>query len=237
MPNGCGKVTAVIVAAGKGQRLGQDKMLLPLHGKPVLAWTVDAFEACPLVDEIVVVASEANAEAASDLRARLGWKKVARIVLGGPTRHESVRNGLAETAGADWVLIHDGARPFVDDEIIARGLEAARSTGAALAAVPVKDTIKVVGAGRAVLSTPDRETLWAAQTPQVFRRDLLWEAHQKVTTPATDDASLLEQLGHPVLVFLGSYDNLKVTTPEDVELAQLVAARRVTYRGLEANGR
>ena len=221
-----GGAVAVIVAAGKSQRLGQDKLLIPLEGVPLLAWTVEVFEASPLVDRVVLVVNETNRAAVESLRQRRGWTKADWLVLGGPNRQDSVRNGLAETDGCQWVLIHDGARPFVDEDIIRAGLTAVEATGAAIAAVPVKDTIKVVDANRRIVETPVRDALWAAQTPQVFRRSLIWEAYQRVSGPVTDDASLLEQLGHTVVVFPGSYENLKVTTPEDVELARLIAARR-----------
>jgi len=226
MPFRSERVAAVVVAAGRSQRLGQDKTLLRLGGKPLLTWSVETLEASPLVDAIVLVVAESNQEAACRMATERGWTKLIDIVRGGASRSESVRHGLAKTEGYQWVLIHDAARPFLDQEMIERGLVAATETGAALAAVPVKDTIKVVSPDKRVLDTPPREALWAAQTPQIFRRDLIWQAHQQATGPATDDAYLLEARGQPVLIFFGSYENLKVTTPDDVELARAIAARR-----------
>jgi 2-C-methyl-D-erythritol 4-phosphate cytidylyltransferase len=124
------------------------------------------------------------------------------------------------------VLIHDGVRPFVDSSLIAAGLEAARQYGAAVAAVPVKDTIKVVNADRLVRNTPQRDLLWAAQTPQVFRIDVIQAAYRDAFGDVTDDAMLLERLGQPVKVYQGSYDNIKITTPEDLEMAECILRRR-----------
>jgi 2-C-methyl-D-erythritol 4-phosphate cytidylyltransferase len=130
---------------------------------------------------------------------------------------------LGET---EWTVVHDGARPCVDGAMIETGLREARDTGAAVAAVPVKDTIKAVGTGRVVTETLDREGLWLIQTPQVFRTDLLTAAHEEVSEDVTDDASMLERCGHAVKVFMGSYDNVKVTVPEDVSIVEAVLRGR-----------
>ncbi|MBM3944622.1 MAG: 2-C-methyl-D-erythritol 4-phosphate cytidylyltransferase, partial [SAR202 cluster bacterium] len=139
---------------------------------------------------------------------------------------DSVRNGLAAVTESDWVVIHDGARPCVDTATLERGLAAARETGAAIAAVPVKDTIKVVDSRNTVVTTPSRDTLWAVQTPQVFRTRLLIEAHDAVRDDVTDDASMVERNGGVVKVFMGSYDNIKVTTPEDLAIAEAFLSRK-----------
>jgi 2-C-methyl-D-erythritol 4-phosphate cytidylyltransferase len=144
-----------------------------------------------------------------------------------------VRLGLERLPQCDWVIVHDGARPLLDGETITSGLEAARSTGAAVAAVPVKDTIKMADAHGVVTRTVERDRLWAVQTPQVFRRQLLADAHRSITRDVTDDASMAELIGVSVKVFMGSYDNLKVTTPDDLVVARSILSdrRRVAQGG------
>jgi 2-C-methyl-D-erythritol 4-phosphate cytidylyltransferase len=139
-----------------------------------------------------------------------------------------VRAGLEALSPCSWVVVHDGARPCFDHALLRRGLDAARHTGAAVAGVPVKDTIKVISPDNMVSETPPRDTLWAAQTPQIFRYDLLLEAHRNCHQDVTDDAAMVELLGHPVQMFLGSYENLKVTTPEDLTIMEaLLRAAKV----------
>jgi 2-C-methyl-D-erythritol 4-phosphate cytidylyltransferase len=137
-----------------------------------------------------------------------------------------VQQGLDRVKDSLWVLIHDGVRPFIDNDMVAAGLEAAKEYGAAVAAVPVKDTIKVVNADHLVRNTPRRETLWAAQTPQVFRTDVIRAAYRDAFGEITDDAMLLERLGQSVKVYQGSYENIKITTPEDLDLAECILKRR-----------
>jgi 2-C-methyl-D-erythritol 4-phosphate cytidylyltransferase len=134
--------------------------------------------------------------------------------------------GLEKLSGCHWIMVHDGARPCVDPYIIDRGLDAARNGGATVAAVPVKDTVKTVSSEMVVESTLKRDSLWAVQTPQVFRRELLADAHQRCERNVTDDAAMVEKIGHQVTVFMGSYDNLKVTTPEDLTLAEAILRNR-----------
>lgn len=221
------RVAAIIVAAGAGVRMGGiDKLFTELGGIPLLARTIAAFDASPLVDEIVLVTSESNLDRCWRLVKARGFRKVTELVPGGTRRQDSVQQGLAQVTGSQWVLIHDGVRPFVDSSLIAAGLEAAREHGAAVAAVPVKDTIKVVNADRMVRNTPNRETLWMVQTPQVFRTDLIRSAYRDAFGDVTDDAMLLERLGHPIKVYQGCYDNIKITTPEDLELAECILKRR-----------
>jgi len=215
------RVGAVIVAAGKSQRMGEvDKLFALLGGKPLLARTTQAFQQCRLVDQIVVVVSGEKEEMCRRLVAGEEWSKVSDVCPGGRRRQDSVAAGLKQLNNCQWVVIHDGARPLVTVDLIERGLEAAQETGAAVAAVPVTDTIKVTGDDRIVHQTPPRQNLWAVQTPQVFRIDIITEAYQKAIGDVTDDASLVEQLGHPVKLYLGSYDNIKITTPEDLALAE-----------------
>ncbi|MDP2660487.1 MAG: 2-C-methyl-D-erythritol 4-phosphate cytidylyltransferase [Dehalococcoidia bacterium] len=227
MPHNPGRVGSVIVAAGSGERMGgADKLFAPLAGEPVLAHTLRAFHACGAIDEIVLVLSPKNLAQGRLLVEQRGWWKVNEICLGGAERQDSVREGLARLKGCEWVVIHDGARPLVSQQLIICGLEEARDCGAAIAAVPVKDTLKVVGPRLEVERTPDRSSLWAVQTPQVFRYDLIWDAYTRSQAPAPDDAVLVERLGHKVKVYMGSYDNLKITTQEDLAIAETLLQRR-----------
>ena len=148
--------------------------------------------------------------------------KVTDVCPGGERRQDSVVAGLSHLSHCDWVVIHDGARPLVTLDLIDRGLEAATETGAAVAAVPVTDTIKVAGDDGFVQGTPPRRNLWAVQTPQVFRFDIIAEAYRQTKYEVTDDARLVEQLGYRVKLYMGSYDNIKVTTTNDLALAELV---------------
>lgn len=215
------KVCAIIVAAGESSRMnGIDKVLALLGGKPVLAWSIEALQQSPSIDRIVIVNSQKNLEPVRCLTAESKWTKVVEVCLGGKRRQDSVAAGLKLFEFCDWILIHDGARPLITQDLIERGLEAAKETGAAIAAVPVVDTIKLAGDDKTIIETPPRSHLWAAQTPQIFRFDLIKEAYQRVRDDVTDDASILEQLGHKVKLFMGSYDNLKITTPRDLALAE-----------------
>jgi 2-C-methyl-D-erythritol 4-phosphate cytidylyltransferase len=217
------KTAAIIVAAGKGERMGGvDKIFAPLAGKPLLARTVETFENCPAVDRIVIVLSEYNIEAGKRLMAEYGWKKVTDICIGGKERFESVSNGLKLLKDCGWVVIHDGARPLVTGQMIQKGLEEAKETGAAVAAVPVTDTIKISSDDNFIIDTPPREKLWAVQTPQVFRFDIIKAAHAAEDKNVTDDAMLVEKLGYRVKLYTGSYDNIKITTPVDLSLAEIL---------------
>ena len=221
------KVGAIIVAAGSSRRMGGvDKVLALLSGQPVLAWAIDVFQRCNLIDQMVVVVSEQNLERCRQLVTEQGWSKVTEICAGGERRQDSVMAGLSQLSHCDWVVIHDGVRPLVTGDLIEHGIEAARETGAAVAAVPVTDTIKVAGDNRLVQQTPPRRSLWAVQTPQVFRFDIITEAYHRAEDEVTDDASLVEQLGYKVKLYMGSYDNIKVTTPNDLALAELMLYRR-----------
>lgn len=217
---------AVIVGAGSSQRLGADKVFLPLAGKPLLAWSVDVCQNCELLSQIVIVLNESNLDSGRNLVAERGWSKVVGVCLGGERRQDSVRQGLKELKRCDWVVIHDGARPFLTLDLIRDGLEAARGTGATTAAVPVKDTIKVGDDNEMVRETLHRQRLWAVQTPQVFRFDIITRAHGQVTDEVTDDATLAERLGYEVKLYMGSYHNIKITTPDDLALAEIVVKER-----------
>lgn len=217
------KVGVVIAAGGSSQRMGGiDKLFTLLGGKPVLVRAVYPFQKCSLVDQIVVVVGGEKIAQCRQLLPDAEWTKVTNICAGGERRQDSVTAGLKLLKGCDWVVIHDGARPFVTVDLIERGLEAAQETGATTAAVPVKDTIKMAGDDRIVHQTPPRQNLWAVQTPQVFRIDIITEAYRKMAGEVTDDASLVEQLGYKVKLYPGSYDNIKITTPEDLALAEVL---------------
>jgi len=221
------RVGAIIVAAGSSRRMGGvDKVFAPLGGKPILARVVDAFEACQSVHQVVIVVSKQNLNKCRQLVAEQRWSKVTEVCPGGKRRQDSVAAGLSQLENCDWVVIHDGARPLVTVDLIKQGLTEARETGAAVAAVPVTDTIKVAGDDRIVHQTLPRQNLWAVQTPQVFRLDIIAEAYRQAEGEVTDDASLVERLGYKVKLYRGAYDNIKVTTPDDLALAEILWQRR-----------
>jgi 2-C-methyl-D-erythritol 4-phosphate cytidylyltransferase len=222
-----GKVGAVIVAAGVSSRMGGiDKVFAHLVGEPILAKVVTVFNDCCSVDEVVVVLAKKSLEQGRRLVKGHNWHKVVAVCQGGPRRQDSVKEGLRRLVDCDWVVIHDGARPCVNTDLIERGLIAAQESGAAIAGVPVKDTIKIVSRRGFVQQTPTRQSLWAAQTPQVFRYDLIAEAYRQADDEVTDDAALVEKLGHRVEVYMGSYHNIKVTTPEDLAVAEVFLQKR-----------
>ena len=218
-------VGAIIAAAGRGRRFGEgDKLFAPLAGRPLIAHTLIAFEVCRLIDTVVLVLTEENLERACRLVDAAGFDKVAVICPGGPRRQDSVRLGLEALGECRWVVVHDGARPLVTAALIEAGLAAAAETGAAIAAVPLADTLKEAADDGLVRRTLDRRNLWAAQTPQVFDYELLREAHRQADGEVPDDAALVEALGRRVKVFPGSARNLKVTTAADLALAQALLA-------------
>lgn len=222
------KICTLIPAAGEGNRLKSavKKPYVALAQKPILTHTIQRFEQNTAVDEIFVLVNEADFEMChATVLAPYAFQKVQPLVAGGATRQQSVHNGVrALPADTDFVIVHDGVRPFVTDETIFACLDAAAEWGAAVAAVPVKETIKMANAEDFIVETPPRERLWTVQTPQVFRKSLLEEAHQiaeEKQLTATDDAALVEHLGHPVKLVNGSYANVKITTPEDLRIANV----------------
>lgn len=235
-------VGAIVAAAGASTRMagpsagsGQaaDKLFAPLAGRPLLAHVLASIQECSLVHRIVVVLSSANLERGRDLVVECGLDKVSAVCQGGPRRQDSVRLGLEALGKCQWVVVHDGARPLVTADLIQRGLEAARETGAAIPVVPIADTVKLVTEDGTVERTVDRSRLWAAQTPQVFRYDLLLRAHREVTADVTDDAAMLEALGLPVKLYPGSPLNIKVTTREDMRLAEALLEAQIRNSKLE----
>lgn len=231
-------IAAVIVAAGRGRRMGHTvpKQFLPLCGKPVIAHTLSRFEDASRVDGIVVVTPPGGEdETASSIVRRYGFRKIASVVPGGSSRQESVRRGL-DALGEDCrvVLIHDAVRPMVDERMINQCIDAAEDVGAAAIAVRMTDTVKESDEAGMAVRTLERGRLWRVQTPQGFRLDLIREAHRRAEEDgftATDDASLVERLGQPVKLVEGSLENIKITTPEDLLVAEAILGMRLRQDG------
>ncbi len=222
--------SAVIAAAGSSQRMeGENKLLLPLGGKPVLAHTLQAIDRSPSIREIIIAAREEDMVRFADLCKAWGIEKPVKIVLGGKTRAESVLRAAAEVnEDADLIAVQDGARPFITSELVERVVEAARVNFAAAPAIPVKDTIKVA-VDNIVRETPDRSMLFAVQTPQVFDAQLLRAALQSALDAGvrlTDDCSAVERIGKEIYLTEGDERNIKITTPLDLFLAEAILNRR-----------
>jgi 2-C-methyl-D-erythritol 4-phosphate cytidylyltransferase len=222
------KADAVIVSAGKGQRFmeGRKKQFHLLAGKPILAHTLHKFETCPLIRSILLVVGQEDMDyCMKEIIEKYHFRKISQIVPGGKRRQESVRNGIdALSKDVEVVVIHDGVRPFVTKAIIEESIHSAIRFGAVVVAMPVKETIKIAHSDGTVLKTLDRESLWQIQTPQSFQANLIKEAYYKASENGfigTDDASLVERLGVKVHILPGSYTNIKITTKEDLMLAQL----------------
>ncbi len=218
--------TAVIVAAGKGKRMGTEtsKQFLHLGGKEILAHTVEKFEKAACVRDIILVTGRDALEDVRRMAAAYGWQKVIAVTEGGRERQDSVFLGLQRVPqDTEIVLIHDGVRPFVTEEILERSIAAAREKGGCVVGVPAKDTIKVCDAAGLALATPSRSTLWQIQTPQTFRREEILSAYEAAREDGffgTDDASVAEHGGYPVWVIPGSYRNIKITTKEDLLIGE-----------------
>ena len=233
------RVGAVLAAAGRSTRMGFDKLLAELGGRPVLAWSAAVLAASGSVDRLVVVGAAERVGALRDLLApvvpaTLVWD----VVPGGERRRDSVEAGARALDDCEWIVVHDGARPFLTPDLVTHGLAAAGGPqfgealtgeslqpGAAIAALPVRDTIKRVEGGL-VVETPPRAALWAVQTPQVFRRDLLLRGLAATPEDVTDEAMLMERIGVPVRVFKGLDTNFKITTPHDLDVARALLPLR-----------
>ncbi|HPT78411.1 MAG TPA: 2-C-methyl-D-erythritol 4-phosphate cytidylyltransferase [Candidatus Atribacteria bacterium] len=219
------KVYAIIPAAGSGRRMGSSilKQYIMLGDKPVLAHTLSAFDRAGSVDCMILAVSPDEKEyIEKEIIKRYGIEKPVFYAPGGRERQESVANALHSVGNCDIVVVHDGVRPLVTPDVIEETIQAARQYGAAAAGMPVKDTIKEIDPAGFAVNTPDRSILWLIQTPQAFKLRLLEEAHKKAAEDGflgTDDSSLVERLGHPVKLVEGGYGNIKITTPEDVDLA------------------
>jgi 2-C-methyl-D-erythritol 4-phosphate cytidylyltransferase len=205
---------------------GIDKIFAPLGGTAVLERVATVFDTSPYIDHFVIVLTQDNVTRGKHLLDGKNLSKLAKVCPGGLRRQDSVEAGLKNLPPCKWVVIHDGARPLVGAALITAGLEAAQETGAAVAAVPVIDTIKQADDGGYVKETLPRARLWAVQTPQVFRSDIIKEAYRNATGDVTDDAALVEALGYRVKLYMGAYDNIKLTTPADLTLAEALWQRK-----------
>ena len=220
---GSSNLGVVIVAAGSSQRMaGINKLFASLGGKPLLAWSVDTCQRYGLVQQIVLVLNDEDLARSQKLKIERGWSKVT-LCPGGSRRQDSVREGLRHVRDCDWVMIHDGARPFLTLDLIRDGLKVVGKTEAAVAAVPVKDTIKLADDDGLIGETLQRDRLWAAQTPQIFSFNVITRAYGKLAEEVTDDAAAVERLGYVVQLYMGDYKNIKVTTTEDLALARIIA--------------
>lgn len=224
-------VSAIIVAAGSSTRMGtaDSKQFIPLLGKPAIAYTLSAFENCALIQEIILVCREQDMPRIREIADSIGCQKLTALVRGGDSRQESVCSGVAAVSPqANYFAIHDGARPLITVEEITRVTEAALETGAATLGTAVTDTIKVVSGEGIIESTPDRAVLRAVQTPQVFEKALYLMALDEADKDecCTDDCALIERMGGEVTVVEGSRENIKLTTPIDIVLAESILKNR-----------
>ena len=222
------KCTAIVLAAGQGKRMGTkvQKQYLEISGKPVLFYSLDVFQKSDLIDEIILVVGKDQSEyCRKEIVEKYHITKVRNIVEGGAERYNSVWNGLQEVEDG-FVFIHDGARPFVNEEILLRAYDAVQNEKACVVGMPVKDTIKIADENKFAKETPNRNFVWMVQTPQVFEIALVKEAYgllmQQSDIQVTDDAMVVEQmLGKQVKLVEGSYENIKITTPEDLKIAEI----------------
>lgn len=228
--------SCILVAAGSGSRMGKgvSKQFLRIGAMPVLSMTIKTFELCDGIDEIIVVMNKNDIERCrAEIIEPYSFKKIAAVIEGGKTRQESGYRGICAASGtADILIVHDGARPFVDSDTIMRGIRAAEEYGASCAAVPAKDTIKQADEAGFVTATPDRSGLWHVQTPQTFRYDILKKAHEKAIEQGftgTDDSMLVERLGQKLKLVEGSYFNIKITTKADLLFAEAIAREKEVH--------
>lgn len=225
--------SAVVVAGGKGTRMESsiNKVFMDIAGKQAIVRVLETFEENEFINEIILVASQRDIDYCKKQFAnKAEYQKIKEIVVGGKRRQDSVSNGLKMVSDqAEMILVHDGARPLVTHDIIDRSIEGALRYGAVTTAVPVKDTIKVADKDGFICETPERKKLWSVQTPQVFRKELLIQAYKNAEDSdieATDDAMLAERLGHKIKLIEGSYENIKITTPEDIAIAEAIIRYR-----------
>ena len=225
-------ITAIIPAAGLGKRFGggTNKPFLTLGGLPLIIWALRALEEIDDITEMVPVFKSEEMAEGLDLIGRYGITKVKQVVPGGKERQDSVYNGLSSLdTKTDIVVIHDGVRPLVEKSLIKEAIRQIDDADGVIAAVPVKDTIKTVRAENIVQETLDRKSLWAVQTPQVFKYPLLTEAYRKAVSErfySTDDSAIMERYGGKVKVIMGSYANIKITTPEDIDMAEIFLRKK-----------
>lgn len=222
------KITAIVLAAGNGSRMNSrtKKQFMEIKGKPVIWYSLFAFEKS-IVNQVILVTGKDDIEYCQrDIVEKYGFQKVDAVIAGGSERYESVYNGLKEVKG-DIVLIHDGARPMINNDIINRCIDGAKKYGACVAGMPVKDTVKIIKGNGVIESTPDRNMVWSTQTPQAFRYNLIKYAYDNMKKEqknnVTDDAMVVEKFTeHEVRFVEGAYSNIKITTPEDIALAEVL---------------
>jgi 2-C-methyl-D-erythritol 4-phosphate cytidylyltransferase len=222
------KIVALIAAAGKGRRMNSriSKPFIPISGKPILAYTIDKFEKCKSIDKIYLIVSPEEKEIChKNILLRYNFSKVQELIDGGDTRQDSIYNGLKELdKDTDIVVIHDGARPLIEETIIQDSIEKAQKYGAAITAIPIKDTVKKSKNNFYINKTLNREEIWRAQTPQTFKYDIILTAYHQAYKDkylATDDAAIVERYGHKVKLIIGPEENIKITTPFDLIMAEV----------------
>ncbi|WP_058486316.1 2-C-methyl-D-erythritol 4-phosphate cytidylyltransferase [Defluviitalea phaphyphila] len=226
-------ITVIIPAAGQGKRMGKgvNKQYLKINNKPIIVHTIEKFINSGLINDIIVVISKEEIEYfKKEIIQKYNLSKNLNIVEGGKERQESVYNGLKNISSkTDIVLIHDGARPFVSIEEIKKSIEGAKQYGSCVIAVKVKDTIKVSDEDGYIKNTPNRENLWSVQTPQAFKKHIIIKAYNKAEQDnflGTDDAMLVERIGQKVKIIEGKYDNIKITTPHDLYIGEIIIKSR-----------
>ncbi len=227
--------TAIVLAAGQGKRMHSkiQKQFMELGKMPVLCYSLRCFQESPLIRDIILVTGEEYLSyCKEEIVEKYGFTKVSAVVCGGKERYDSVYEGLCACEDTEYVLIHDGARPFIDNAILERGLAAAAGTGASVVGMPSKDTVKIADADGNVGETPDRSTVWIVQTPQIFRYPLIYGAYtsiqKKDMTGITDDAMVAEhETGVKIRFSEGSYHNIKITTPEDLVIAEAFLGEKI----------
>lgn len=223
-----GRCTAIVLAAGQGKRMHSkiQKQFLEIGGKPILYYSMECFQKSPLIQDIILVTGEDMISyCQSEIVEKYDFTKVCKVTAGGKERYDSVYAGLLCCQDTDYVYIHDGARPFVTEEMIQRGYEAVKRTNACVMGMPSKDTVKLADPSGYIKETPDRKIVWNIQTPQIFSYDLIRGAYESIRkkdmTGVTDDAMVVEQeTGTKILLVEGSYQNIKITTPEDLAIAE-----------------
>ena len=238
-----GKRTAIVLSAGSGKRMNSDtkKQYLLIKNKPIIYYSLNVFQQSSIIDEIILVASADDMDfVKKEIVERYGFDKVSHIVTGGKERYNSVYNGLKCCSDSEYVFIHDGARPFVTEDILKRAMDVLEEHGSAVVGMPVKDTIKIVNGDLEVTDTPNRKTVWQVQTPQCFKAKTAISAYEKLISEensgelknrgiqVTDDAMVVETFYEPdnegtsrVRLVEGSYENIKITTPEDLKVAEV----------------
>lgn len=223
------KITAIVLAAGQGKRMHSkvQKQFLEIQDHPVLYYSLRCFQDSRLIDDIILVTgNDMISYCKNEIVDRYSFTKVSNVIAGGKERYDSVYQGLLACTDTDYVFIHDGARPFITEEILERGLAGVRETGACVVGMPSKDTVKLSDEDGFVGMTPERKQVWTIQTPQIFSYDLIRKAHESIRkkdmSTITDDAMVVEQeSGVKVRLVEGSYHNIKITTPEDLDVAEV----------------